>query len=112
MPRLTRSLQDVGTPAFERALQAELVALGPDALGLQQGLTTGSISLSDDLGVMLLRVRETPSTIEVRVGIFYTSVLSGCSCADDPTPTDTHAEYCEMDLEIDRQDGETRLRPV
>lgn len=112
MPRLTRSLQAVGTPAFDRVLQAELVALGPDALGLQQGLTTGSISLNDDIGVMRLRVRETPTTLKVRVGVFYTSVLSGCSCADDPTPADTHAEYCEIDLEIDRQNGETRLHPV
>jgi hypothetical protein len=111
MPYLTRSLQAFGTPDFEAVLKRELAAQHPDVLGLQQGLRAGSVGLSDDLGVMILRIDQTPALIQVRVGIFYTSMLSGCACADDPTPENANPEYCELDLEIDRQTGALRVAP-
>ncbi|AGA34037.1 hypothetical protein TVNIR_2394 [Thioalkalivibrio nitratireducens DSM 14787] len=112
MPRLNRSLQAYGTPDFEATLKEELAALGPDVLGLQQGLTAGSISLGENLGVMPLRVTDSPAAICVRAGIFFNSILSGCACADDPTPENENAEYCEIDLEIERNTGEVRIAPV
>jgi hypothetical protein len=112
LPHLTRSLQAFGTPAFEATLKAEVAALGPDALQLQQGLASGSISLGDGIGVMILRVRATAAAIQVRVGIFYTSMLAGCACSGDPSSEEEQAEYLEADLEIDRQDGAARLHPV
>ena len=36
-------------------------------------------------------------------------IIAGCSCADDPTPVDTTTEYCELQLEIDRESAETRV---
>jgi hypothetical protein len=111
MPYLTRSLQAFGTPDFEATLKRELAAQHPDVLGLQQGLRSGSVGLSDDLGVTILRIDQTPALIQVRAGIFYTSMLSGCACADDPTPENANPEYCELDLEIDRHTGALRVAP-
>ncbi len=112
MTNLTRSLQAFGTPDFETTLKQELAGLGPDALRLQQGLMVGSVSLGRDIEVMLLRVREEPGRLAVRAGIFFTSVLGGCACADDPTPEEESNEYCELELEIDRSTGETRIAIV
>ncbi|AHE97596.1 hypothetical protein [Thioalkalivibrio paradoxus] len=112
MPHLPRSLRAYGTPGFEATLKKELAALGPDVLGLQQGLAAGSISLGENLGVMLLRVTESPAAIHLRAGIFFNSVLSGCACADDPTPENENAEYCEIDLEIHRGTAELSIAPV
>lgn len=109
MPRLTLSLAALGTPGFEATLKEEIGALGPDTLGLQQGLTAGSTALPDDIGVTILRVTDGPGRLQVRAGIFFTSVLSGCACADDPTPEHENAEYCEITLEIDRGTGEFRI---
>ncbi|WP_018232549.1 hypothetical protein [Thioalkalivibrio thiocyanodenitrificans] len=109
MPRLNRSLQAHGTAGFETTLKEEIVALGPQVLPLQQGLTSGSVGLGDRLGAMILRTSETPRTLHVRAGIFYTSIIAGCACADDPTFVGENTEYCEVDLEIDRETGEVRV---
>ncbi len=109
---LRRSVAAFGTPDFAAALRADLAALGPDALGLQQALTAGSTALSDDIDVMLLRHSETFDGLHVRIGVFFTSVLGGCACADDPTPEDTHSEYCEIDITIDRRTGMARIQPT
>lgn len=108
MPQLTRSLAAWGTPAFEATLKEEIAQLGGRFLPLQEGLRSGSTSLDSGLSAMILRVAETPHAIQVRAGIFYRSIVSGCSCADDPTPIDENSEYCVVELEIDRESGETR----
>lgn len=105
---LSRSLAAWGSATFETTLKEELAESSADFLPLQQGLTSGSTSLDSDLEVMILRVTETPRSIQVRAGVFYSSIVSGCSCADDPTPLDENREYCEVVLEIDRESGETR----
>jgi hypothetical protein len=109
---LSRSLAAWGTPAFEATLKEEIAQLGVDFLPLQQGLSSGSTSLDSNMEVMILRVTEQPHTIQVRAGIFYSSVVSGCSCTDDPTPIDETSEYCEVELAIDRENGETRATLV
>lgn len=111
MPRLSLSLAAFGTPGFEPTLKQEIAALGPDILGLQQGLTAGSIALPDNIGVTILHVNDGPASVHVRAGVFFSSILAGCACADDPTPENENAEYCEIKLEIDRRTGEIRIAP-
>ncbi len=110
MPYLTASLQAYGSPQFEATLKRELAGLEPDALRLQQGLRSGSFSHGSNLGVMILGVAETPQTIDVRAGVFFTSTLSGCACTDDPTPADSYPEYHEIELSIDRRTGKAEVR--
>ena len=43
-------------------------------------------------------------------GIFYTGVVAGCSCADDPTPVEEQHEYCEVLIEINRATAEAVIR--
>lgn len=76
-------------------------------LPLQQGLTAGSHALDDKLSVIILAVGEGDNYIRVKAGIFYEGIIAGCSCADDPTPVDTHTEYCEVQLDIDKTTAET-----
>jgi hypothetical protein len=109
MIRLPETLAAWGTPAFADRLRQELIGLGADALPLQQGLASGSYVHNGDIGVMLLGVAETPGAIQAKVGVFYQGVIAGCSCADDPTPVDTTTEYCQLRLEIDRGNAETKV---
>jgi hypothetical protein len=110
MPRLIRSIQAWGTPGFEAVLREEIAQLGAGVLPLQAGLTSGSIGLDDKVSATILGVTEGPDALRVRAGIFYTSILAGCACADDPTPENENAEYCQVELEIDRASGEARVR--
>lgn len=102
MPRLTRTLQAWGTEGFEATLRAELSALDAGQLPLQAGLTTGSVVTDAPRTVMVLGAREAGECLEAKAGIFYSSVIAGCSCADDPTPVAENAEYCEVEIHIDR----------
>jgi hypothetical protein len=109
MIRLTQSLRAWGTPQFRAILKREIEGLGADHLPLQQGLSTGSYALDHGLQATILRIFEGPTTIQVQAGLFYSGIIAGCSCADDPTPVDEHSEYCEVQLDIDKTTGETTV---
>ena len=109
MIRLSRALAACGTPALRDTLKQEIEALGAGDLPLQEGLSAGSYALDRDLRVMILALAEEPATIRVRAGVFFSSIIAGCSCADDPTPIDEQTEYCEVRIDIDRATGETTV---
>lgn len=109
MIRLTQSLRAWGSPEFRDVLKQELEQLDAGQLPLQQGLTTGSVALPDAVCVMVTRVTDEPAHIRVRAGIFYTSVIAGCSCADDPTPVEAQNEYCQVQIDIDKRTADTKV---
>jgi len=98
------------TAAFPRILKSELERLGLEELPLQQGLSASSVALDDELRVVVLSTTEDDGMIRVHAGLFYTGVVAGCNCADDPTPLDRENEYCEIDVLIHRDTGETRIQ--
>ncbi|MDP1897968.1 MAG: hypothetical protein Q8K43_08785 [Sulfurimicrobium sp.] len=102
-----KALNAWGTPEFAAALKQEIAQADPALLPLQQGLSIGSHATDGPVGAMLLKVDEDEGMIRAKAGIFYTSIIAGCSCADDPTPISENNEYCEMQFDIDRITGET-----
>jgi len=107
MISLTRSLSAWQTPGFNEILRQEIEQLDTDVLQLQQGLSQGSYTNGDNIKVMILGASEEEGTIRARAGIFYTGVIAGCNCADDPTPVDEHSEYCELQFDIDINTAKT-----
>jgi hypothetical protein len=106
---LPKSLEAWGTPGFRDVLKQEIEQLDAGLLPLQQGLSQSSYVTERPFQAMLLGADETTGSIQVRAGIFYTGVIAGCSCADDPTPVDELNEYCEVLLVIDRQTAEATV---
>jgi hypothetical protein len=86
--------------------------MGAEQLPLQQGLTTGIYAMANKITVMINSVSEAKHHIRVTAGIFYKSVIGGCSCADDPTPVSDNNEYCEVRLEIDKVTATTAVSLV
>jgi len=109
MIQLTKSLNAWGTPDFENILKAEIAQLGAEQLPLQQGLSTSSYALDDKLKVRIISVSAGADLIHAKAGIFYSGIIAGCSCADDPTPVEEQNEYCEIVLDIDRMTAETTI---
>jgi hypothetical protein len=107
--RLRQALAAWETPGFEDVLKKEVEALPPDQLPLQQGLSAGSHALDDKPSVMVIAVSETAAGIRAKLGIFYSSVVAGCSCADDPTPVSELSEYCQVQLDIDKATAEATV---
>lgn len=109
MIQLSQSLTAWGSPAFDSILKQEIRQLGIGQLPLQQGLSTSSHALGDKIDVMLISVVDEVKHLRVKAGIFYTGIIAGCSCADDPTPIDKHNEYCVVRVDIDKTTAETHV---
>lgn len=104
-----RTLAAWGSAEFETVLKQEL-ADAAEALPLQQALKVGSQVTAAPITVVMHDVSAVEKLIYVRAGIFYASVIAGCSCADDPTLVGENSEYCEMQLEIDRETAVVTVR--
>lgn len=100
--RMDSALDARGTPEFEAMLKQQIEQLGVEHLPLQQGLSAGSYLLAEPVTAIINHVTELDHDIRVEVGVFFSSVIAGCSCADDPTPIDKLTEYCEVLLDIDK----------
>lgn len=87
----------------------ELASVDLDELPLQQGMTRGSVALGDDLSAMVIRTESTDERVRVHAGLFFSSLVAGCACANDPTPENEDAEYIEAVFDIDRPDGATTV---
>lgn len=109
MIRLPCALNAWGTPEFGDALKQEIEQLDAAHLPLQQGLSGSSHVTERPFQAMLLSVREEPTLILVRMGVFYTGTVAGCNCADDPSPIDEQNEYCVVQLGIDRLTADTTV---
>ena len=109
MIRLEKALNAWGTPGFTDTLKREIQQLDAGQLPLQQGMSAGNYAIDDKLDVMIIRTREEADFIRVKAGIFYAGIITGCSCADDPTPVSPHTEYCVIQLDIDKITAETTV---
>lgn len=112
MIQLNKSLDAWNAPEFKEVLQQEIAQLDRDLLPLQQGLSISSHVTDRPVQAMILDLNEDADLIRVKAGIFYTGIISGCSCADDPTPIAEQNEYCVLQFCIDKQSAETTVTLV
>jgi len=109
MIRLPKSLNAWGTSEFKEILKQEIEQLDARQLPLQQGLSASSYVTDRPFQAMIIGASEEAGLIRVKAGIFYTGVIAGCNCADDPSPVDEQNEYCVVQLGIDRKTAETAV---
>ena len=86
-------------------LKRVIESFGPHDLPLQQGLARSSAVADKPFSAIILACTHDTSVIQAKVGIFYTGIIAGCQCADDPSPMDEQTEYCELLFVIDKQTG-------
>lgn len=93
-------------------MQQEIAQLDHACLPLQQALSISSTVTDRPIQAMILATQEEADMIRVKAGIFYTGVISGCSCADDPTPIVEQNEYCVLQFCIDKASAEAAVTLV
>ena len=103
MPQMTESLIHWGSPSFDTALKTELESLPSGTLPLDKGCSRGGYADDRGLTVIIRDVKQTASAIHAQVGVFFSEVVTGCSCGDAPLMENA---YCEMAVVIDRESGE------
>ena len=112
MLQLTKSLQAWNSTEFKSIFTQQLSQLSLDELPLQQALLLGSYATKDNFQVMVNNMTEQQDCLLITAGIFYSSIIAGCNCSDDPTPVDLNSEYCEMLFTINKITAETDIKIV
>lgn len=96
------TLNSWGESTFNTQLIGEIMALPENALPLQQALSQGDIASERPDKITVMSSEATTTKIIIKLGVFFTEIISGCSCGDDPGSLNG---YCEMRLTIERQSG-------
>ncbi len=104
--RLLACLNSRSKDGAKANLKREIEALDKALLPLQAGLSHSSYVGPSPFSVIILSQENAVEFVHVRIGIMYTGLISGCNCADDPTPVDELTEYCEVLLKMDKNASE------
>ena len=106
---LRNTLNRWGTTEFDDLLKADIDQMTVDQLPLQQAITSSSYALDTNIQSIIINKTDDSDSIQVKAGIYYTGVIAGCNCADDPSPADEIPEYCVVQIEIDKTSAETKI---
>jgi hypothetical protein len=79
---------------------------------LAKALQFGNFVADERPTVMINSIEERGDQLAVRVGLFFAGINAGACCADDPTPVESHHEYCVVQMQIDLVTGEARAHLV
>ena len=107
--RLDNVLKSLKSSNFKEIVRKEIEQLNPDLLPLQQGMSQGSHVAEEPFKAIVIGYSEEQNYVILKVGIFYSSIIAGCSCADDPTPVDINQEYCVLKFQISKETGVTEV---
>lgn len=110
MIHLNQALSTWGREDFPAVLRSEIEQLPHSSLPLQAGLSYSSYVSDEPFQVMVLRVDGEDDQILAVIRVFYSGIIAGCSCADDPTPLDTQTESCQMKVYIDKRDASASFK--
>ena len=108
MTRLGNSLRAWNTDAFADTLKDDLLGLGAGVLPLGEAAAGGCIDESD-VGITVLGASDSAAEIHANVGVFFTEVIAGCSCGDEPSASNA---YCELRVSIDKVTGLARFAVI
>ncbi len=106
---LKQTIKAWDTNSFNDVLIKELASIDSNLLPLQHGLRYSSFAVGNDVSAIILRSEENNGQLQIKAGLFYTGLIAGCNCADDPTPVDGVNEYCEVFLSIDKKTALTHV---
>ena len=109
MLRLSESVGAWNTPQFRDVAKREIERQDASALPLQQGLARSSHVTERPFQAVILNAAEADGRLQVKAGIFYSGIIAGCSCADDPTPIDEIEEYCVVRFDVDPASAEATV---
>ncbi|MCK4742563.1 MAG: hypothetical protein KAT25_01950 [Sulfuriflexus sp.] len=101
------TLNSWGESSFNTKLIGDIMALPKNTLPLQKALSQGDMASERPDKISIMSSEETATEINIKLGVFFTEIISGCSCGDDPGSLNG---YCEMQLTIDRLDGNAEFK--
>lgn len=105
---LEPGLPDLDAEALAQALVRALEALPPGRLPLAAACTQGGVVDDGDLAISVLAVSEAAERVTARVGVFFSEVVGGCNCDEDPV---AFPAYGVLRVVLDRRCGVAVVAP-
>ncbi len=99
MITLPASLKHWNSTSFKDTFKSEVLNLKPDSMPLHLATTQGGYVNYDNIGLSILSTNEDENYLNIKTGIFFTEVVGGCNCDDDPVETNN---YCTLLINIDK----------
>jgi len=94
---------------YGQALKQCLENLPAGTLPLDQGTNQGGYVDDRDISVTVITVSEKQGRVQAKVGVFFTEIIVGCGCGDDPFPVNA---YCEMQIRLDKNTAEAEFEVI
>jgi hypothetical protein len=109
MPRFPKSLAAWQSNDFARALKDEIEAMEAGALPLDEGTAHGGFVDDADITAVPFTSTDDEDSVIADVGIFFSEIIAGCSCGDEPETVDV---YCRLRIRIDKASAEAEVSVV
>ena len=109
MIKLTKSLAAWSRPEFVTVFKQEVAGLDTNQLPLQAALAHSSHVAGVEFEPVILASEETETSLRIKAGIFFSGLIAGSCCADDPSPACEQTEYCELQFIISKVSADTRI---
>ncbi len=104
---LPNTLLAINLPHFKTTFVKELSTVNKNLLPLQRALSHSSYLSNEPFQVIYMSHQLTADELLIKTTIFFTGIIAGCSCTDDPTPQDTQTEACELLVIVNRDTAQT-----
>ena len=108
-PKFSKSLHAWQTDAFGPTLKGEIEGMSAETLPLNAGTSQGGFIDDSRITATVLTVTDDEYSIVADVGVFFTEIVAGCSCGDEP---DSVNAYCRMQIRIDKTTAEAEIDPI
>ena len=95
--------------AIEKALKRELEGLPSGTLPLHRCTTRGGYVDDSAISATVIKVEHGVDRVHCKIGIFFTEIIAGCGCGDDPFPENA---YCELMVSIDKTTAEAEFEVI
>jgi hypothetical protein len=104
MPAATfrKCLEAKDSSDLAQELCSTLKALPSGTLPLEAGRSQGGMVDDRDIAATVLGMEQTADHLLARVGVFFTEVVGGCNCNEEPIEVNA---YCLLEVRIDRATG-------
>lgn len=106
MPTLPNTRHSYTSDDGAQVLKAELESLPPGSLPLHLATTQGGRVDDRDITVTVFTASDSNDSIRAHIGVFFTEVVGGCNCHDDPIEVNA---YGELRVTIDKASAEARF---
>lgn len=106
MTKFQNALLNWNSNSFKHALKKEIENLSAGTLPLGNGISQGGYIDDNDITATILSASDNHSAIDAKVGVFFTEIVGGCNCNDDPIEVNA---YCELIISIDKTTSEADI---